>query len=138
MISKIPTRGQLERNLSQSIQALYSSQLGHRPAKVTCQLFDTTLAIVMEDSITEPEQLLIQKGQEELAEQVRSGLDEAIEPKLKELIEEILEVKVLDLLCDATLETGRSGIITVLSQTPSVRNPDTIPKVKTKSLNNNK
>ncbi len=138
MTSTIPTRGQLERNLSQSIQALYSTQLGHRPTKVTCQLFDATLAIVMEDSITEPEQLLIEKGQENLAEQVRSGLDEAIEPKLKELIEEVLEVSVLDLLSDATLETGRSGVIAVLSQTPSVRNPDSIPKVKTKSLDQKK
>lgn len=138
MTSTIPTRGQLERNLSQSIQALYSNQLGHRPTKVTCQLFDATLAIVMEDSITEPEQLLMDKGQEDLAEQVRSGLDEAIEPNLKGLIEEVLEVSVLDLLSDATLETGRSGVIAILSQTPSVRNPDAIPKVKTKSSNHKK
>ncbi|MEO0970003.1 MAG: DUF2294 domain-containing protein [Cyanobacteria bacterium J06639_18] len=134
MSSTIPTRGQLERNLSQTIQALYSNQLGHRPTKVICQLFDATLAIVIEDSITSPEQLLIDKGQDELAEQVRSGLDEAIEPKLKELIAEVLEVKVLDLLSDATLQTGRSGVIAVLSETPSVRNPDSIPKAKTKQL----
>ena len=132
MSSTIPTRGQLERNLSQTIQALYSNQLGHRPTKVTCQLFDATLAIVIEDSITSPEKLLIDKGEDDLAEQVRSGLDEAIEPKLKELIAEVLEVKVLDLLSDATLETGRSGVIAVLSETPSVRNPDSIPKAKTK------
>ncbi|MDJ0694197.1 DUF2294 domain-containing protein [Mastigocoleus sp. MO_188.B34] len=138
MTGAIPTRGQLERNVSQSIQALYSNQLGHRPTKVTCQLFDATLAIVIEDSITQPEQLLMKKGQGDLAEQVRFGLDEAIEPKLKKLIEEVLEVNVLDLLSDATLETARSGIIAVLSQTPSVRNPDTIPKVKTKSSDKKK
>ncbi|KST69995.1 DUF2294 domain-containing protein [Mastigocoleus testarum] len=133
MSSTTPTRGQLERNLSQTIQALYTNELGHRPTKVICQLFDATLAIVIEDSITSPEQLLIEKGEDKLAEQVRYGLDEAIEPKLKELIAEVLEVKVLDLLSDATLETGRSGVIAVLSETPSVRNPDSIPKVKAKS-----
>lgn len=128
----IPTRGQRERELSQRIQGLYSNQLGHRPTKVTCQLFDDSLAIVMENSITPAEQLLVDQGQEELAEQVRSGLDDAIEPRLKALIEEVLEVKVLDLMGDATLQTGRSGIVVVLSNTPEVRNPDAIPKAKPK------
>lgn len=131
----IPTRGQRERELSQRIQGLYSNQLGHRPTKVTCQLFDDSLAIVMEDSITPAEQLLVEQGQEDLAEQVRSGLDDAIEPRLKALIEEVLEVKVLDLMGDATLQTGRSGIVVVLSNTPEVRNPDAIPKAKPKVSN---
>lgn len=130
MTQNSPTRGQLERKLSQQIQSFYASKLGHRPTKVTCQLFDAKLAIVIEDSVTLPEKLLINQGQEELAEQVRSGLDEAIEPQLKQLIEEILEITVQDFLSDVTLNTGRGGIIAVLSDTPSVRNPEAIPKVK--------
>ena len=125
-----PTRGQLERTLSQRLQALYREQLGHQPTKVTCQLFDEKLAIIVENSITPPEQLLADRGQAELAEQVRSELDEAIQPQLKSLIEEVLGVSVLDLLSDATLETGRTGIIAVLDVTPEVRNPDSIPKIK--------
>ncbi|MEO1430986.1 MAG: DUF2294 domain-containing protein [Cyanobacteria bacterium J06633_8] len=135
MKTSIPTRGQRERELSQRIQGLYSTQLGHRPTKVICQLFDDSLAIVMEDSITPAEKLLIEQGQEDLAQQVRSGLDDAIEPNLKKLIEEVLEVKVLDLMGDATLKTGRSGIVIVLSETPEVRNPDAIPKAKPKPSN---
>ncbi|MDJ0735680.1 MAG: DUF2294 domain-containing protein [Nostocaceae cyanobacterium] len=138
MTENNPTRGQLERNLSQRIQSFYANQLGHRPTKVTCQLFDAKLAIVIEDSITQPEQLLIDRGQEKLVEQVRSGLDEAIEPELKQLIEEVLEITVLDLLSDVTLNTGRGGIIAVLSDTPSVRNPDAIPKVKKKTSSKSK
>ncbi len=128
--SSKPTRGQLERTLSQRLQSLYREQLGHQPSKVTCQLFDEKLAIIVENSITPPEQLLADRGQAELAEQVRSELDEAIKPKLKTLIEEVLEVTVLDLLSDATLETGRTGIIAVLDVTPEVRNPEAIPKLK--------
>lgn len=128
--SSKPTRGQLERTLSQRLQSLYREQLGHQPSKVTCQLFDEKLAIIVENSITPPEQLLADRGQAELAEQVRSELDEAIKPKLKILIEEILDVTVLDLLSDATLETGRTGIIVVLDVTPEVRNPEAIPKIK--------
>ncbi len=128
--SSKPTRGQLERSLSQRLQAFYRDRLGHQPSKVTSQLFDEKLAIIIENSITPPEQLLADRGQTELAEQVRSELDEAIQPQLKTLIEEVLGVEVLDLLSDATLETGRTGIIVVLAVTPEVRNPDAVPKIK--------
>ncbi len=127
-----PTRGQLERTLSQRIQAFYRDRLGHQPSKVTCQLFDEKLAIILENSITNAEGLLLEEGQQELARQVRSNLDEAIGPKLIALIEEILNVKVTDLLSDSTLETGRTGTIAVLANTPEVRNPESIPKVKKK------
>jgi uncharacterized protein YbcI len=130
MTDNLLTRGQLERNLSQAIQAFYRKHLGHQPSKVTCQLFDTKLAIIIEDSITNTEQILVEGGKKDLAEQVRSNLDDAIQPELKQLIEAIVDVKVIDMLSDATLNTGRTGIIAVLSDTPKVRNPESIPKVK--------
>src|ERR671932_393547 len=129
--SSKPTRGQLERSLSQRLQALYRDQLGHQPGKVTCQLFDEKLAIILEDSITPPEQLLADRGQADLAQQVRSELDEAIKPQLRAVIEEVLGVAVLDLLSDATLETGRTGIIVVLEVTPEVRHHEPAPKLTT-------
>jgi uncharacterized protein YbcI len=132
-----PTRGQVERTLAQRIQALYREQLGHQPSKVTCQLSDRNLVIVLEDSITQPEQLLAHTGRQELAEQVRSDLDDAIQPQIKELIEEILNVEVVELLSDATLETGRSGIIAVLTDTPVVRNSGSSSRVRRKPSSNN-
>jgi uncharacterized protein YbcI len=128
--SSKPTRGQLERLLSQRLQALYRDQLGHQPGKVTCQIFDEKVALIIEDSITPPEQLLADRGHADLAQQVRSELDEAIKPGLKALIEDVLGVSVLDLLSDATLETGRTGIIAVLEVSPEVRNPEAVPKIK--------
>ena len=125
-----PTRGQLERRLSQQIQALYREELGHQPSKVTCQLFNSKLAIIMEDSITAAEQRLAEAGQEDLAGEVRAGLKDATQPKLKALIEEVLGVEVIDILSEASLETGRLGIIAVLTEAPQVRNPEAIPKQK--------
>jgi uncharacterized protein YbcI len=118
-----PTRGQLERTLSQRIESLYRSQLEHKPSKVVCQIFDEKIAIILEDSITQPEQILVNNGQQELAEKVRSELDEALQPQLKALIEEIVGVSVIDLLSNAKLETGRSATIAILAESPQFRNP---------------
>ncbi|MCX7593860.1 MAG: DUF2294 domain-containing protein [Fischerella sp.] len=128
MTTSPPTRGQVERTLAQGIQALYREQLGHQPSKVTCKLSDQNLVVVMENSITPPEQLLAQTGKQDLAEQVRSDLDDAIRPEIKELIEETLNVSVVEILSDATLESGRSGMIAILSDIPNVRNP--VPSAK--------
>ncbi len=127
------TRGQLERTLSQRIQALYRDKLDRQPSKVTCQLFECKLAIIVEDSVTQPERILVEVGQIDLAEQVRSILDSAIAPDLKNIIREVLGVSVIDLLSDATLGTGRTGAIAVLESTPNVRNPNSIPKTKVSS-----
>lgn len=128
-----PTIGQLERSLSQKIQALYREQLGHLPSKVTCQIFGEKLAVVIENSITQPEKLLVEEGQKDLATQVRHDLDDAIQPQLKDLIEAVLGVKALDILSDATLSTERTGLIVILDGTPDVRNPGSIPKTKSKA-----
>lgn len=133
MSTQTLTRGQVERTLSQQLQALYRSQLGHQTGKITCQLLDDKLMIVVEDSVTQPEQLLAEEGHKELAEQVRTDLDAAVRPHLKTLIEEALGVDVLDLLSDATLETGRTGIIVVLASSPAVRASTVIQKGLRKS-----
>lgn len=130
MTDTLYTRGQLERKLSQEIQSLYRRHLGHQPSKVTCQIFDCKLAVIIEGSITNAERLLIEEGKKKLAEEVRSNLDNALQSELKQLIKNIAEVEIVDFLSDAALDTGRTGIIAVLSDTPKVRNPQAIPKAK--------
>lgn len=130
MTNNLPTRGQLERELSQKIQGFYRDRLGKQPSKVTCQIFGSRLAIVIENSITDAEKLLLKGGKGDLAEQVRSSLDSTIKPELKQLIEGLVAVEVTDLLSDATLGTERTGIIVILGDVPQVRNPESIPKLK--------
>jgi len=77
--------------------------------------------LILEDAVTQPEQLLANQGEKDLTEKVRSDLDAAIKPQLRELIQEILGVEVVDLLSDTTLETKREGIIAVLAETPQFR-----------------
>lgn len=117
------TRGQLQRTLSQQIQKLYREQLDHSSGKITCRLFDDKLAIIIEDSLTQPESLLLEEGDVSLAKQVRSDLDEMLRPKLINVIESVLDRQVNDILSDATLATGRTGILVILSDPPQIRAP---------------
>ncbi len=130
MADLLLTRGQLERKLSQDIQAFYRRHLGHQPSKVTCQLFENKLAIILEDSITNTEQILVEEGKTDLAEEVRSNLDDALHPELKKLIERIAKIEVVDILSDATFDTGRTGIIAILHDSPQLRNSNGLSKAK--------
>ena len=79
------------------------------------------MIIAIKNAISQPEKLLAQNGQEDLALQVRSPLESVLELQLKDLITEVLGVGVTDLLSDATLETGRTGTIAILESVPKVR-----------------
>ncbi|WP_017327988.1 DUF2294 domain-containing protein [Synechococcus sp. PCC 7336] len=117
----LPTSGQLERTLSQRMSSLFAERLGHRPSQVTCQLSQQQVAIVVEGSITPAEQLLSTESDSELAEDVRDSLDEALRPDIKQIVEDSLQVGVQDMMSDATLETGRTGIIVMLEEVPQTR-----------------
>jgi uncharacterized protein YbcI len=118
-----PTRSELERTLSQEVRAFYYAQLGHQPSQVTCQFMGDKIAILIENSITQPEQLLAQRGQQKLAEKVRANINHALQPELKHLIEEVVKVPVIDLMIDSTLETRRTSTVAVLAATPKTHNP---------------
>ena len=61
MDRQLPTIGQLERALSQSILKLYREELEHHPRKVICKFFNSHLSIVIEDALTAVEKTLVDK-----------------------------------------------------------------------------
>ena len=115
------TRGQMQRNLEQKIQNLYRQELGHQPKKVNCTISDEKISIVLENSVTQPENLLNESNQNNLSKDIRFELDEAIQPKLKQLVEDEVGIEVVDVLMDTELETERSGVILILASSPNLR-----------------
>ncbi len=97
--------------------------MGQRIGKIICHFFDTQLAITIENSVTFAEKTLLDSGNNILAEQVRFDLDKIIKPLLKNTIEEVIHISVLELMSSTSLASGRTGIIAILSQLPMVRNP---------------
>jgi uncharacterized protein YbcI len=105
--------------------------MGHQPGKITCELGERNLTIVIEDSLTQPEQILAQQGQQDLVKEVRNNLDDAFKPELRKTIEETIGVEVEDILSDAAIESGRTGIVAILQAQPKFREPT--PPAKSRS-----
>lgn len=117
----LPTRGQLERQLSQTIQSLYREKLGHLPSKVVCHLFSDKLAIVVEDAMTAIEKLLIENSRLDLAENMRSVVNRGFSLQVKQTINEILQVEITDLISQSCLDSNCLGMIAILDSAPKVR-----------------
>lgn len=120
-IASYPTAGQLERDVSQKVRALYRHQFGHQPSRVDCHLLENKLIISLEDVITPIEKLLVEAQSSNLVIQLRNFIDETIKPKLQELVEEIFQISVTNCLYDTAIETGYAGAIVVLDRAPQVR-----------------
>lgn len=120
-IETLPTKGQLERRLSQSILILHRDRLGQLPSKVSCQLFDNKIAIVVEDIATTTEKLLLESYRKDLAKQTRSITHLVFLPMIEEKINEVVQQKVVTIVSDYCLEHNYMGMIAILEQAPSVR-----------------
>lgn len=115
-----PTAGQLERAISQQVRALYRNQFGHQPSRVDCHLLGNKLVISLEDVITPLEKLLAEAQSSALRE-VREFIDNTIKPKLRQLVEEISQVSVINCLYDTAVDSGCAGAIVILASPPLVR-----------------
>lgn len=117
----LPTRGQLERQLSQTVQALYRSEFGHLPSKVVCHLFADRVAIIAENTTTTIEQILFDNSRLDLAHEIRVAISETFIGQVKQAAADILQVEAIDAICDSTLDSGYLGMIIFLKNAPSVR-----------------
>ena len=117
----LPTRGQLERQLSQTLRSLYRLQFGHLPSKVVCHVFADKVAIIAEDTVTSIERLLTENSQLELANRIREAIERAFTTYIKQQVAEILQVEVVEVISSSTLNSGYMGIIVFLKDRPKVR-----------------
>jgi uncharacterized protein YbcI len=124
------TNDQLSSSLNQRIEQLYQTHLDHHPSKVTCQTFEGKLAILLEDALTRPEQLLFSQGQTELVRQVRECLYDILCPRLKDLIQEITGITVVDLLTATQLETGRVSFMVILAAPTDLASSNVSPRAE--------
>ncbi|MCC0175394.1 DUF2294 domain-containing protein [Waterburya agarophytonicola K14] len=121
MVNTLPTRGEIERNLSQSIQAFYRNQLGCRTDKVSCHLLNEQVAIAIRNPITPLEQLLNNSNEDGFVQNLRDRIDTLIKNDLISTMEKVLGVEVLAMTIKTTVNNNLTGIVALLSQKPELR-----------------
>ncbi|NJL84438.1 MAG: DUF2294 domain-containing protein [Chloroflexaceae bacterium] len=107
-------------HLSTRIRELYEHELDHQVSAINYHLFDQTLILILEGTVTPPEQLLTRISQKDLARQVRDVLDRLVQPQIRTLIEEVMNVEVVDFLSDTAIESGRTGAIAIFEFRPNL------------------
>ena len=116
-----PTYGQLEEELSQKIDRLYREELAHSPSKIICKFFNGNLAIVIENSITTVDKFLLKENKIDIVKNVNLAINNITKSKLEILIEQVLAVKVYNILINSSLKTQHTSAIVILSQPPIVQ-----------------
>ncbi|MBE9045564.1 DUF2294 domain-containing protein [Pleurocapsales cyanobacterium LEGE 10410] len=117
----LPTRGQLERQLSQTLQSTYRQQFGNPIGKVTCNLLNNKVAIVAEDRVTEVEKVLLNNDRVDLANELRSAINKIFRTQIKQTVADIMQVEVVDIVYDSILSSGYLGALVLLNNTPHIR-----------------
>jgi uncharacterized protein YbcI len=130
MTNPEPTRGQIERQLTQSIQGFFRDRTGQRPTRAVCQLYDSGLTLILENTVSPIERTLLAAHQGEFAQQIRAKIQEVFKPALKDIIEAAVSTTVISVLVDSDLQSGLVSITAILATLPNVRDPETIPKAK--------
>jgi len=105
----------LQNQIAKIIKDIYSKELGHQVKDVTVKLRNSNLIIIVEGTVTKPEQLLSQTQNRKLAKQVRKFIDDVIQPQIKNSLEEAIEVKIVDYLSDTVIDSNITGAIAILT-----------------------
>ena len=88
----------IEQVISQNVHSLFWTQLKHKPSEIHCKLYENQLTVIVKNALTKPEQLLILNGYVEVAKEVRESIEQILEPHLKKIIEEVIGIKISELL----------------------------------------
>ena len=115
------TRGEMERNLSQSVQAFYRRKLGCRTEKVSSHILNEQVAIAIKNPITPLEKLLNDSVDDDFVRDLRHRVDNLIKQELVSTIEEVLGVEVIALTINTTIDNNLTGIVALLSHKPQLR-----------------
>ena len=110
----------IEQVISQNIYSLLWTQLKHKPSEIHCKLYENQLTVIIKNALTKPEQLLILNGYVEVANEVRKSIEQILEPHLKKIIEEVIGVKISELLFATHPQSDYISLIALMTVKPKV------------------
>jgi uncharacterized protein YbcI len=130
MEQTFPTRGEIERSLSQYIQAFYRERLGCKTDRVSCYILKNQVTIAIENSITPVETLLSSSNDDGFRQDLRYRIDAIIKNELHQAIASSLSVSVVALTINTTLERNFTGIVALLAEIPPLRTPKSDRRIR--------
>jgi uncharacterized protein YbcI len=110
-------RGELLAEISRSVVQLHKESFGKGPTKARTYLSDDLLVCVLQGGFHEGERTLLEHGQEEAVVQQREAFKEALRDRFVELIEGLVERKVVTFISGMDTATETSAEVFVLDST---------------------
>ena len=114
---ELPTLPQLERALSQIVQAKYRAWTGHRSSKTVCRIKLDTVTLIIQCSVTPVEKMMDERE----ATRLRESINRRLKPLLLEVVTEFLGVPCNSIMLDTDSRTGETGAVITLAKEPVVR-----------------
>jgi uncharacterized protein YbcI len=117
----LPTKGQIEAEISKAMIRFKREQLGRGPADIRTQILQDLVIVRMADMLTTAERTLVRAGGEDLLKQVRAKLLESEHETLDNILREATGCEVVSIYSDLNPETGERIIVFVLRGNPEAR-----------------
>ncbi|MDJ0568633.1 MAG: Na-translocating system protein MpsC family protein [Pleurocapsa sp. MO_192.B19] len=103
---------------------MFQQNVGNDPYYVEkAYIIDNKVAIAIENPITPVERLLDKSKDSEFVRDLRDRIDAIVKTELLLGMERTLQVKIVDLTINTTLDNNFTGIVALLYEVPKVRIP---------------
>lgn len=103
--------------LAQQCISIHECLLGHTPDTVSYHFLNNKeVALIVEGAITQPEKILLNNGYTNIAKSVRHSLNNILRAQLIPVIEQVFQSKVVDLLNDTNIQSGRMSLIVIFDE----------------------
>ena len=112
---------EVQREILRLLTTWYAKNLGVEPTNITLTLLENQMTLLIEDSQTLVEKLLRANLSRDLNVFFQASLSNAIKMPLRLIIEKVLvDVKVLEIFSERSLQTNRTGAIVILDKVPTI------------------
>lgn len=110
--------GELNAAVARAVVYRWTRSVGRGPTKAYAFSRGSVLVVVMEDTLTRPEQALVADGRTDTVLQWRRDLHEVMRTDLAATVEELTGARVLAALSDTSIDPDVAAEVFVLDRTP--------------------
>ncbi len=115
------TKGQMEAKISQAVTKFEIEIMGRGPKQINTIIVKDLIIIRLEGFFSVSEKRLAENNSVELIKRVRTLLFESEEKNFKNLVEEIINTRIISLHSDVSTRTGEKIIVLTMEEDLEVK-----------------